>query len=110
MSYKLMRDGMVMRLADGTFLPTDPLNRDYQRYLAWIEEGNTPEPADPEPIPPPKIEVGDDVPADQEKRLANAVDNLRTFLANPTPTNAAILAALKVTIRLMLFLLKRQGY
>jgi hypothetical protein len=27
-------------------IPFDPANTDYQAYLAWIEAGNTPEPAE----------------------------------------------------------------
>ncbi len=37
---------MVKRLADNAFIPFDPDNTDYQQYLAWLEAGNTPEPAD----------------------------------------------------------------
>ena len=36
----------VLRVADNTFIPFDPDNTDYQKYLAWVAEGNTAEAAD----------------------------------------------------------------
>ena len=37
---------MVLRLADNAYIPFDPDNTDYQAYLRWLEEGNTPLPAE----------------------------------------------------------------
>ena len=36
----------VENLLNGMWIPFDPDNRDYQEYLEWLAEGNTPEPAD----------------------------------------------------------------
>jgi hypothetical protein len=44
----------VQRMADNAFIPDDPANRDYQTYLLWLDEGNTPDPAPP-PVMPTSI-------------------------------------------------------
>lgn len=37
---------VVFRTSDNTSIPFDPANTEYQKYLEWLEEGNTPEPAE----------------------------------------------------------------
>jgi hypothetical protein len=53
MMYKQAKDKYgdvicVVRTTDNTAIPFAPDNTDYQAYLAWLEEGNTPLPADGE--------------------------------------------------------------
>jgi hypothetical protein len=36
----------IIRLSDTVYIPMNEGNTDYQAYLKWVEEGNTPEPAD----------------------------------------------------------------
>jgi hypothetical protein len=36
----------VQRTTDNACIPFDPDNTDYQAYLAWVAQGNTPLPAE----------------------------------------------------------------
>jgi hypothetical protein len=36
----------IVRLSDNLHIPFAPDNIDYQEYLKWVAEGNTPQPAD----------------------------------------------------------------
>jgi hypothetical protein len=52
--YKLKKDPItnkdsgVIRLSDNASIPMNPNNTDYQAYLKWVAEGNTPLPAENE--------------------------------------------------------------
>ena len=51
MKYKLINDRngnpyMVFREEDNSSIPFAQQNSDYQQYLAWLAEGNQPEPAE----------------------------------------------------------------
>ena len=39
---------IIYRNEDGAYIPADEANTDYQEYLKWLSDGNTPEEADSE--------------------------------------------------------------
>ena len=57
-----------------TSIPFDPANTDYAAYLAWVEAGNTPEPA---PIPEPPVEL---TPAEKLAASGLTVEELKSLL------------------------------
>ena len=47
MTYQLVENSkQIKRIADGASIPTDPQNRDYSEYVAWLAAGNTVIPVD----------------------------------------------------------------
>lgn len=42
--YRLTDSAIVIRTADGAFIPDDPGNRDRAEYQAWIDAGGVPDP------------------------------------------------------------------
>lgn len=50
MTYTLTTDTFIIRDSDGSFIPNDPVNTDYQTYLTWLAAGNTPNPVSTPPI------------------------------------------------------------
>jgi len=83
MIYQIVKDlnnplGQTISLIrdDGTItsIPPDKSNADYQAYLAWVAEGNTPNPY----VPPPEP-----APLTPQEKLAAAgltVDELKSLL------------------------------
>jgi hypothetical protein len=45
-SYEGQESFHIKRLSDNASIPFDPANTDYQEYLKWVAEGNTPLPAE----------------------------------------------------------------
>lgn len=44
--YLKQQQTYVIKLSTNEFIPLDPNNIDYQEYLAWLAQGNQPEPPD----------------------------------------------------------------
>jgi len=74
MTYQLTTGTSILRLADNACIPPDPANTDYATYLAWLEAGNTPDPA---PIPVPPVPL---TPAEKLAASGLTVEELKELL------------------------------
>lgn len=72
--YQLTNSPTIIRIADHACIPPDPANTDYAAYLAWVEAGNTPEPA---PEPPAPVEL---TPAEKLATSGLTVEELKQLL------------------------------
>lgn len=72
--YQLTADNTIRRTVDGASIPPDPANTDYAAYLAWLEAGNTPDPA---PIPEPPVPL---TPAEKLAQSGLTVEELKALL------------------------------
>ena len=71
-TYQLTTTTNILR-SDGACIPADPANSDYAAYLAWLGEGNVPEPA-------PGPTLADEMAAKKAARQV-AVDNIKVTTA-----------------------------
>jgi len=76
MTYQLTTGDTILRLTDNAFIPPDPANTDYAAYLAWLDEGNTPDPA---PEPPKPVQL---TPAEKVAAAGLTVEELKALLAS----------------------------
>ena len=74
MTYQLTHLDSIKRLSDNAFIPPDPHNEAYQEYLSWLEDGNTPLPADPLP------EFSELTPQQKLEQVGLSVEELKTLL------------------------------
>ena len=74
MTYQLTTSDCILRTTDNAFIPPDPANTDYATYLAWLEAGNTPDPA---PIPVPPVPL---TPAEKLAASGLTVEELKALL------------------------------
>ena len=68
----------IMRTTDNVCIPFDEANTDYQQYLKWVDEGNS-------PLPPPNPYVPPPAPPEPTitEKLASVgltIDDLKTAL------------------------------
>jgi len=92
--------GIIIRARDGASFSEAKGNPDYEEYLVWLADGNTPDPADPLPDPGPAKITTDEVDAKVQAAAADVlavdakVDATKTELLDRIVALEAAVAAL----------------
>jgi hypothetical protein len=93
--YKVWGQG-VQRLTDGAFIPPEPLNKHWRKYLAWKDAGGVPDPE----FSPAELAARDAETAANVQRLLDIGDALPSWAAVETAIdNAASVAALRAIVK-----------
>lgn len=72
--YQLIKDSTsILRKSDGAIIPSDSANTDYAAYLAWVDAGNTPEPAPQDSIESRRAAVWEQIKAKREALKSGGV-------------------------------------
>jgi len=74
--YQLTATDLIIRTADGAFIPNDPANRDYAEYLQWVEDGGVPDPY----VPPPDVPLD---PSTEQTVLYEHENRIRILEGQP---------------------------
>ena len=87
--YKIDILGNIIKIETGQTLGIDPANVDYQAYLVWLDEGNTPQPYVP-PVVDPKEQARADLAATDKEMARIAEDLINVMLTKDLITESDI--------------------
>lgn len=79
--FKRTQTDSIFRPSDNTLIPADSANTDYQQYLQWLSEGNTPAP--PDVIHTPGGRVVSRFQAHAALLQAGLLDEIEAFMGLP---------------------------
>jgi hypothetical protein len=111
-TYKWVDQAKTTIIQDGvTIFPAKPENREYQLYKADDPDGTKILPPEAVPVDPDAVirqaNFGTTVPANFQTQVQDGINTLQTYLDTASPTGAQTVQAIKLLIRLNLFLLRR---
>lgn len=91
--------GTYIERDDGACIPLDPLNADYQGYLAWVGSGNTASPP-PQPAHAELVEQAKAATRIQRQPIIDVLDGLQaSALALGNTSRAQVIEAAKQGLR-----------